>query len=96
MLPHGDHYVAAVALSRYEHCHSCHVLAVNAPMDCLEKFVDVQNQLNQISMDSQRSFINPDKAAGDKAEVRQPLPSTAIPTTHPCQRLLQRLNLPAW
>ena len=53
-------WFATVALSRYEYCQTCHVVAVNCPMRCLEKFIEIQNQLNQISAVAQRRFINPD------------------------------------
>lgn len=56
-----------MALSRYEFAATCYVLAVNCPMKCLDKFVENQNQLNQISLESQRSFINPDATAANSS-----------------------------
>ena len=49
----------AVALARYERCKVGHVLAVNCPMDCLLKFVELQNRMNAVEEN--------DSAAGAEA-----------------------------
>lgn len=43
----------AVALSRYERCHTGHVLAVNCPMKCLLKFVEIQNRMNEVEAEGE-------------------------------------------
>lgn len=46
----------AVALSRYERCHTGHVLAVNCPMKCLLKFVEIQNRMNEIEAEEEHDL----------------------------------------
>jgi hypothetical protein len=63
----------AVALSRYERCRTGHVLAVNCPMKCLLKFIELQNRMNEIDAagehESRMSATNASPAAADQDAV---------------------------
>jgi hypothetical protein len=57
----------AVALARYERCRTGHVLAVNCPMKCLLKFVELQNQMNAVEAEEDSTSSDPTCASATGA-----------------------------